>query len=378
MNASITLWTKWHEQVKQLVEGVHGHQKKTLALCVLGIVLSGSAVLQRMAESVYLAGMSEAKMPSIERRFARFVANERVQVSKIWKQFLSSVLAYWKGKPVQLVLDCTPFDDRATIVYVGLLVQSRVLPIAWRIMPQQEEWDQGQWELVGELLDTVSLHLEPTDCTLIADRGLAGLPLVNLCRDRKFHYLLRVCKEHTCRRKMGSGWTWWCALQHVIRAKGQQWYGRVLLWQDGTIETYLSAIWDEHCQEAWFLISDQPAGKRRVREYAWRMRVEATFQDSKSRGWDLEASLIEDFERLNRLLLALFLAMWWVTHLAASCLHHGRRERYDRHDRRDKGIFRLGRLYLLDILRRGSNVGALVGCLPFKRQGNGWRFALRF
>ncbi len=42
--------------------------------------------------------------------------------------------------------------------------------------------------------------------------------------------------------------------------------------QDGTIETYLSAIWDEHCQEAWFLISDQPAGKRRVKEYAWRMR----------------------------------------------------------------------------------------------------------
>src|SRR5579864_6233080 len=110
MNASMLLWTKWHEQVKQLLQGVHGHQKKTLALSVLAIILSGSAVLQRMAESVYLAGMSEAKMPSIERRFARFVANERVQVSKIWKQFLSSVLPYWKGKPVQLVLDCTPFD----------------------------------------------------------------------------------------------------------------------------------------------------------------------------------------------------------------------------------------------------------------------------
>src|SRR5712692_1039358 len=234
MNASITLWEKWHEQVKEMLPGVHGHQKKTLALSVLGIILSGSAVLQRMAESVYLAGMSEAKMPSIERRLARFVANERVHVSKIWRQFLTSVLAYWKGKPVQLVLDCTPFDDRATIVYVGLLVHSRVLPIAWRIMPQQEEWDQGQWELVGELLDAVSLHLEPTDGTIIADRGLAGLPLVKRCRDRGFHYLLRVCKEHTCRRQMGQSWTWWCALQCIVRAKGQQWFGRVLLWEDGT------------------------------------------------------------------------------------------------------------------------------------------------
>ncbi len=44
MDASMVLWTKWHEQVKQVLVGVHGHQKKTLALCVLGIILSQSAV----------------------------------------------------------------------------------------------------------------------------------------------------------------------------------------------------------------------------------------------------------------------------------------------------------------------------------------------
>src|SRR5579864_6102559 len=136
MNASITLWENWQEQVKAIVPGVHGHQKKTLALCVLGIILSQSAVLQRMAEGIALHGISEAKMPSIERRFARFVGNERVQVSKIWNGLLTHVLAYWKGKPVRLVLDCTSFGDRATIVYLGLLVQSRVLPVVWRIMPK--------------------------------------------------------------------------------------------------------------------------------------------------------------------------------------------------------------------------------------------------
>jgi hypothetical protein len=190
MNASITLWENWQEQVKEILPGVHGHQKKTLALMVVGIILSGSAVLQRIAESLYLHGISEAKMPSIERRLARFVANERVQVSKMWKQFLRQVLGYWKGKAVQLVLDCTPFDDRAIVVYLGLLVHWRVLPVAWRIMPAQEHWDQGQWQLVGELLDEVSRYLEPTDSTIIADRGLTGSPLVKLCRDRKFHYRL--------------------------------------------------------------------------------------------------------------------------------------------------------------------------------------------
>lgn len=52
MNASITLWEHWQEQVKELLPGVDGHQKKTLALSVLGIILSQSAVLQRMAEGI--------------------------------------------------------------------------------------------------------------------------------------------------------------------------------------------------------------------------------------------------------------------------------------------------------------------------------------
>jgi len=379
MEASTILWKQWQEQVKDLLPSIHGHQKKTLALSVLGIVLSKSAVLQRMAESIYVHGISQAKMVSIERRFARFVANERLDVRSIWTELLKQLLPSWKGKAVQLVLDCTPFDDRATIVYLGLLVHSRVLPVAWRVMPNQEKWDQGQWELVGDLLDEVKAHLGPTDCTLIADRGLAGAPLVKLCRDRKFHYLLRVCKEHTCRRQLGQGWRPWTALGHLILKEGQQWFGRVLLWQDQqTIETQLSAVWDTGHQEAWFLISDLPAGRKRVCEYARRMRVESTFQDGKSRGWNLEASLIEDLTRLNRLLLALFLAMWWVSHLAASCIHHGKREQFDRHDRRDKSIFRLGQLWLLDILRRATNPAALTWCLPFQRTGTTWKFALRF
>jgi hypothetical protein len=171
MNASVVVWENWQEQVKQVWEGIHGHQKKSLALMVLGIILSGSAVLQRIAESVQQSGISEAKMPSIERRLARFVANERIIVPTIWKQFLVQVLAYFRDKRLVFVLDCTPIDDRACIVYVGLLLHSRVLPVAWRVMPGQEAWDEGQWDLVAAMLDEIGEHLGNAECTLIADRG---------------------------------------------------------------------------------------------------------------------------------------------------------------------------------------------------------------
>jgi hypothetical protein len=375
MDAPTQLWEAWREQVKQLFPHLHGHQQKTLAWMVLGVVLSGSAVLQRMAEGLY--GISAAKMPSIERRLARFVANDRMQVSPVWTTFLTHVLPFWRERRVFLILDCTPFDDRATIVYVGLLVQSRVLPLAWQVMPAQDKWPEGQWDVVRRLFDQIAPHLAQADCTLLADRGLVGWSLVHLCRERHWHYLLRVRREHTCRRWMGR-WTAWQRLGQVITKPGQQWYGKVQLWQEQTVETQLSAVWEPAHQDSWLLISDRPAGRQRIGEYAWRTRVEATFLDSKSRGWKLEASRIADRSRLDRLLLVLFLGLWWITHLAAACLHHGKRHLFDRHDRRAKGIFRLGRLWLLDILRRAKDAGTLLRCLPFQRQGTTWHFALRF
>ena len=50
MDAPAVLWEAWREQVKQLFPRLHGHQQKSFAWMVLGVVLSGSAVLQRMRD----------------------------------------------------------------------------------------------------------------------------------------------------------------------------------------------------------------------------------------------------------------------------------------------------------------------------------------
>jgi hypothetical protein len=110
-------------------------------------------------------------MSSIERRLARFIANERIVVPVIWKLFLAQVLAPFRGQQLSFVLDNTPIRSDLTIVYLGLLVHSRVLPVAWAVMPAQTKWDEGQWTIVGRLLEQVSLHLPETCWTLLADRG---------------------------------------------------------------------------------------------------------------------------------------------------------------------------------------------------------------
>lgn len=49
---------RWSAQVKELLLALHGHQKKTLAFFVTGIVLAESTVLQRVAESISLQGIN--------------------------------------------------------------------------------------------------------------------------------------------------------------------------------------------------------------------------------------------------------------------------------------------------------------------------------
>jgi hypothetical protein len=72
--------------------------------------------------------------------------------------------------------------------------------------------------------------------------------------------------------------------------------------------------------------------------------------------------VLADRARWERLRLGLFLGVWWISHLAAACMHQGQRTRCDRHDRRDKGLFRIGRLWRHDLLRRELSAAALAQC----------------
>lgn len=174
MDASDVLLDQWSQQVKEVFPDLHSYQQQTLALGVQGVVQSGSAVMQRVAETLWEQLDQDTKITSYERRLQRFVANERVEVQACWQTFLAHALPYWQNKPVTLILDLTPYTAKATIVYLGILMHTRVLPVAWSVMPQQESWDRGQWEIVGQFFEQVAPYLTSAHCTLLADRGLRG------------------------------------------------------------------------------------------------------------------------------------------------------------------------------------------------------------
>jgi hypothetical protein len=275
MNSSLCLFYQWSAQLRQLLPGVHGQRTKTLAFFAFGLVLSGKARLPVIAEE--LLAISPANTPSIERRLARFLANEHIAVVPLWTHLLAHLLPAFRDRRLVFVLDATPLDDRACVVCLGLLVQSRLLPVGGLVLPLHETWEERQWSIVGTLLDRVIPYLGTAECTLLADSGLAGLPLVQLCQARQWHYLMGLSAQHTCRPLTGKQAGRWWALRELVSSVGQSWFGPALLWQEHRLEAFLSAVWEPGYQDAWFLLSDQRAGRARVREYARRMRVEIVF-----------------------------------------------------------------------------------------------------
>jgi hypothetical protein len=130
MDASDLLLTQWVRQVKQIWSEMHQYRQESFALAIFGIVLAGQAVMQRVAEILYERLSDPCKMTSYERRLQRLIDNEKFPVTPTWERFLQHTLPYWDKRHALLVLDCTPYNETFTIVFVGILVQKRLLPRA--------------------------------------------------------------------------------------------------------------------------------------------------------------------------------------------------------------------------------------------------------
>ena len=318
------------------------YRQDSLAIAIRAIVLAGVAVMQRVAEVLQERLSSPCQVSSYDRRLQRLIANEDLDVPECWERFLQHSFPFWDKRRATLVLDCTPYTARFTIVLVGLLVPNRLLPLAWELMPQTEEGDESQGQIVERLFAQVAQFLQAEHVPLLADRGWSALPVIRLCQRHHCHSGRRIQKEEYCRRcRRRSSRDWQRGCEFLLKA-GTAWYGEGLLGKSQGFACQLAAHWDADDKEAWFVISDLPASPPLVSLSGLRMRVEAPFQETKSRGFCLERSQLREERHLDRWWLILFVAFWWTTHLGASCNHHGHAKEFDRRDRYDKSLLRRG------------------------------------
>jgi hypothetical protein len=365
MQPRLELLPSWTAQLQGLLPDLRLTRLRVLALFSLGLVWAETTTLGRIAATLPLT----AHDLSTERRLRRWLANPTMAVVPTWQPLLSALVARLGQREVLVVFDPTPYRDAWTILMLSLVVHRRTVPLAWHVVPQQERWPQPTWRYLERLCQRVAQALPPgVTVTLLADRGLTSAGLIDLCSRLGWHDCLRrnAGPHHGPLARRPDGTT--APVWDLVGGPGQRWEGRVALFQEAGWRTvHLTIRWPRHATEPWLLVSDRPPGTVRVAEYRRRVHCEAFYQDTKSRGWHLEASRLTDRNRLNRLLLVLALAAWWVLLLGQQVIRRGLRRQFDRRHRRDVSLLRLGRRWVQELLDHDA-----LPPLPFRYHAGHW------
>jgi Transposase DDE domain len=372
VSARLRLLHAWLQQVEAVLPAARVTRVRGLALFAAGMIWAGTVRLHQVAAALPLG----VRVPSTERRLRRLLANPAITVETLWRPLLPILLRRWAGQEVVLVFDPTPHRADWTVLWLGIVLHRRVLPLAWCLVPQQRSWPQTLEPLVAPMLAAITAAL-PTGCrvTLLGDRGVAGPTLIDAAQAQGWDVVLRLnvgpSQAHRLRvldpndAPSGVEWRLWDWVETV----GPGWQGAVQIFQGAGWRTgYLTVHRRPGMSEWWILFSTRPGGRQRIREYARRSRVEATFGDAKRRGWGLEQSRVTDPGHLDRLLLVWHLALWWLHALGVHVIKRGMRPLFDRPDRRERSLVRLGWLWHRYELDRGR-------CPPllFRLTAAGWQ-----
>lgn len=326
--------------VQQVVPGLRLTQVHAISLLILGAIWAEDVALRKLAAVLPLS----AHPASTERRLRRWLSSERLPAAPLWSALRRAMLAE-TAPEVLVVFDLTPLRGQYHLLCLGLVQGRRALPLAWRAQPLHSAWAQPLADLLAELITQVQAELPPDrTVTMLADRGLVGPGIVDACTNAGWQVVVRLKAGDSSRVRHPDGSEE--ALATLVRRGGRRWTGAVEIfkkagWRPGYLTVYQGA---EHA-EPWVLFSTRAAGLARVREYRKRMRIEATFQDLKGRGFHLERTRLGTSERIERLCLIVSLALWWLHGLGDRAVKQGKRPGWDRPDAPTFSRLRLGWCY---------------------------------
>jgi hypothetical protein len=228
-------------------------------------------------------------------------------------QATADLLAWVAGDAKQLVLalDATNLGDRFHILVISVCCRGGAIPIAWRVLPggEPDAWNP-HWK---ELLNRVKRVLDE-EVTVIAltDRGLESRSLFESIKQAGFHPLMRL--KQASAKFRPAGWKRFYPLERFAElgrfaAEGE-------LYQTQPLACHLLIRHEEQdYEEAWILATDLPAA--RPAWYAFRSWIEQGFKDFKRGGFHWQRTRMTDPARVERLWLALSLALLWTLEVGA-------------------------------------------------------------
>ena len=302
--------------VKQQLEehirsGVDESTLERVTLMVTGMIRAKSASPAQVSKALEELRLTGAKAESLERRIRRLENDPEMTASLCFHPLARAHLQYGHPSELLLILDPTTQDDRLVMVSVAVWYRGRALPLAWAIWPANEPLEgEGFWERIDKVLDEVATLLPVrVPITLMADRAFGCPAFIDLVVKRHWHYVVRVQGQTHYQDRQGRERT----VQSLVpfRRQRAKLRGKVFKkkgWRDASVVAY----WGRRHKTPLCLVTDLKPCWSVIALYRRRFPIEATFRDYKSYGWHWEQGQVKSLQHVERLLVAMALATWFV------------------------------------------------------------------
>ena len=371
MNSSQELYNRLIDTVQPLV-GISpiGHLRNWMWI-VVGILQANSLALSQIALHIPGDAKAESRVATIR----RWLHDRQVKVWAFYQPVLEHVLAGWHAVEATVILDGVEvYNGRLQIFRLSLRHGCRAIPLVWTVLAGP---GLTQVENLEAMLRRAAKFLQPRvqQVRFLADCGFRDCDWAVLCLKLGWNYDIRVaCNTIINLRDYPP-----CRIDELgVRPQQRRYFQDVQLTRTHMLSTNLSVTWTDgdaqHVPELLAVMSNQVAGRQRLREYGWRMSIEQSFRDDQSGGFDMEHTRLQHPKQLERLLLALAIATLWCHELGEYVLLEGEtyRREIDPGSERELSLFQLGLRWLkrcvsTDIDRLPDFKARL---LPFKLRPN--------
>ena len=329
----------YHKTVAQLCQWLPGERitrLRNMALLLVGLTQARGIHLSQIVNSW---PELRSQLPSLVNRLGRFLRNPQVEVRRWYEPLAQMLVNQCQGRPLRLIIDCTKVGFNFRMLSISIAYKKRALPLVWSI-------HRGRKGHVGykaqlELLEYLSeLIGDGAEVWLLGDAGFESVHLFDWLTAHNWHFVLRHPGKNQVRWR-GQPWV---KLGEILVQPGET---LTIGWVELTAKHaagpyWLTIHWATGEEEPWFLLSDCTDDRQLIRLYRIRMWTEELYGDLKGHGFDLEATHLDDADRIARLVLAVCINFVWFIALGVWIVKRGWRHLLDHRSRRDKSYFRLG------------------------------------
>jgi len=351
MSSTSQLYDTLFEVYGQHKKWLDKRHLKTLVWMVIGVILSYKISLPEWVPYTVTSALAS----STQRRFSRWLHNERIVVNQLYAPLIYQAISGWESGPLYVALDTSMLWNEYCIIRLSVVYRGRAIPLVWKVIKHPSSTVSFEtYKPVLEQAWKILTECACFDIVFLGDRGFADTALMHyVSHDLGWQWRIRIKKSFKVQRKGRRT----CNIRTIFPPAGHAHFLKNVTITEGRFgPVFLAIARHDSTKEEWIVASSEPTSLDTFEEYGLRFDIEENFLDDKSNGFQLESSLIRNAEALERLCLVLALATLYLVSQGTAVVDAGNRRLVDPHWYRGNSYLKIGWKWVKRVIAQGGKL----------------------